>query len=105
MEVDAVVGGDVVKDPTEGTVVTNDELDVDDAAEEEDEDEDVGDAATVAEDTVLELETDDTGGWFGLLHLGMEPTNQRSPQSLAYPTQFEYFSFGRKTGGVPFRCS
>lgn len=62
MEVDAVVGGDVVEDPTEGTVATIDELDVDDAAEEEDEGEDVGDAATVAEDTVLELETDDTGG-------------------------------------------
>ena len=61
MEVDAVVGGDVVEDPTERTVVTIDELDVDDAAE-EDEGEDVGDAATVAEDTVLELETDDTGG-------------------------------------------
>lgn len=68
------VGGDVVEDPTEETVVTVNELDVTDIAEEEG-GEDVEDATKVVDDTRVELETDDTIGWFELLHLDMEPTN------------------------------
>lgn len=67
------VGGDV-DDPTEETVVTVDEFDVTDIAEEEG-GEDVEDATKVADDTRVELETDDTTGWLELLHLDMEPTN------------------------------
>ena len=67
------IGGDV-DDPTEETVVTVDEFDVTDIAEEEG-GEDVEDATKVADDTRLELEADDTTGWLELLHLDMEPTN------------------------------
>ena len=85
MEADDEVGGAVVEDPTEETVVTGDELDVGDEAE-EGEGENVVDAAKVADDDGLELETDDTGGWLVLLHLDMEPTNQPSLQLRPYPT-------------------
>lgn len=67
------VGGDV-DDPTEETVVTVNELDVTEIAEEEG-GEDVEDATKVADNTRVELETDDTTGWLELLHLDMEPTN------------------------------
>lgn len=50
MDADDDVDGEIVEDPTEEKVVTTDELDLEDAAREE-EGEDVEDAADVAEDT------------------------------------------------------
>ena len=75
---DDVVGVDVVDDDTEEAVVTADELDSKDAADEVEGEADE-DAAEVADNIGLELEIDDAGGWFGLLHLDRKPTSQRNP--------------------------
>ncbi len=61
-------------DPTEEAVETADELDSKDAAEEV-EGEAGKDATEVADDIGMELEIDDTGGWFGLLHLDRKATS------------------------------
>ena len=49
-------------------VVTADELKIADE-----------DATEVTDDIGMELEIDDTGGWFGLLHLNRKPTSKRNP--------------------------
>lgn len=41
----------------------------------------VEDFAAVVDNTAIELELDNTGGWFGLRHLDRESTSQRSLQS------------------------
>ena len=58
------VDGDAVEDHTEVRVVAADELEIEDVAEEKDDK-----ALEVAEDTGMELETDDIGGGFVSLHL------------------------------------
>lgn len=63
----------IVEDPTEETGVMT-ELNIEDAAGEE-ESEDVENVTEVAEDTGLKLEADDTGDWFGSLHLDKEPAS------------------------------
>ena len=55
-----------VEDPTEETVVTAEELNIEDAAEEAKEGEAVDDAAE---------DLDNTGGWFSPSHLDSEPTS------------------------------
>ncbi len=71
---DDVVGVIVVDDDTEEAVVTADELDSKDAAEEVEGEADE-DATEVADDIGMELEMDDTSGWFGLLHLHRKATS------------------------------
>ena len=62
-------GGDAVEELTEEKVVTAAELGLEDGAEEIVED---VEAAAVVEDTIFELEADDTTDWFGLGHLDIE---------------------------------
>lgn len=74
------VSKDIVEDPMEEPVVTAEELKIEEAAEEE-EGEAVDDVVEIPDNTGMELEIDDIGGWFGLSHLDREPMSERSPQS------------------------